>query len=500
MTEFRINFNNVIIDKFIESLDANTSNYYVFAGKYTEWNDENNPEPPTLSLQNADFDVRNNLLFGKKLTSADTAKLIRKIEWSSNTVYDAYDHRDNNLLEKDFFVVNSSNNVYKCLFNNNEIPSTFEPSYIGNTSVETGDGYKWKYMYTIDTADAIRFATPSFVPISPNTSIEQSAVGGTIEVILVDDGGSNYEVFNTGTIQSVVSNTVFRIENTAAVVNNFYTSASVYIETGSGAGSISEITNYVSNTSGKFITTANTLSLATDSQYIISPRVIIEGNGTGAIAYSTVDLNQGVVDRIFVQTIGSNYTFANVQIVANTIHGSGAAAAAIISPLTGHGSDPANELGANKIAITVNYVESESNTIPSTISFRQAGIVKGIKKVNEDELFDATTFNHTVSFDINYIASVSFSPNEIIQGITSGATAEVINSSLSECKVLMISNTNFTDGEQVFSPTSGIEGSISNVTSRDVNKNTGEVLYYTNFLPLTRQETSSETIKLIITI
>ena len=378
MSTFLKNFNNVIIDKLVDDLDANTTNYYVFAGKWKEWEDDQFPPETNLSLETAEFDLRNDILFGKKITSTDSAKMIRKIQWVSNTTYDFYDHRDPDLTEKDFFVVNSANNVYKCLFNNDNQPSMFEPGFVGMDPVRTGDGYLWKYMYTIESSDANRFATNDFVPISPNTAIEAAAVGGTIEVILVEDGGVDYQVFNTGTIQTVVSNTVFRIDNSAAVSNGFYTDSAVYIETGAGAGSISEIVNYVSNTSGKFITTADSLSLDTTSEYIISPRVVVNGDGSGIVAYSTVDTTQGVVDQIFVQNPGADYTFADIQIVANTIHGSGATAEAIISPLRGHGADPANELGADKLAITVNFTETESNTIPEDIDFRQAGIIRGV--------------------------------------------------------------------------------------------------------------------------
>ena len=499
MSTFLKNFNNVIVDKLIEDLDANTTNYYVFAGKFKEWEDDEFPPNADLSLKTAEFDLRNDILFGKKITSADSAKMIRKVEWEANTTYDFYDHRDPDLFQKDFFVVNSANNVYKCLFNNNDEPSMFEPGFVSTEPVRTADGYLWKYMYTIEPSDANRFATDDFIPISPNTDIETSAVGGTIEVILVDDGGVDYEVFNIGTIQTVVSNTVFRIDNSAAVSNGFYTDSAIYIETGTGAGSISEIVNYVSNTSGKFITTANSLILDTTSEYIISPRVVVNGDGSGIVAYSTVDTTQGVVDQIFVQNTGSDYTFADIQIIANTIHGSGATAEAIISPLRGHGADPANELGADKLAITVNFTETESNTIPAEIDFRQAGIIRGVENFANTDLYEDSTFNHTVKFDTNYIAGTPFSNNEIVTGTISGAKAEIINVDLNTAKAQMITVTAFISGETVISD-SGIQASITNLSGRDINKYSGEIMYYTNFSPLTRQELSSETVKLIIRI
>ena len=63
----------------------------------------------------------------------------------------------------------------------------------------------------------------------------------------------------------------------------------------------------------------------------------------------------------------------------------------------------------------------------------------------------------------------------------------------------MITVTPFISGETVFSE-DGIQASITALSGRDINKYSGEIMYYTNFSPLTRQELSSETIKLIIRI
>jgi hypothetical protein len=500
MSVFLNNFSNVIINRIIEDISANTTNYYAFAAKYNDWEDNNNPPPESLSVQESELEVRNEMLFGKKITPGSVAKLIRKDQWTANTVYDFYDHRKPDLLASDFFVLNSANNVYKCLFNNNGQPSVAEPSYLGTNTVELSDGYVWKYMYSMESSAATKFASQTKIPITANTNVQNAAVPGTIEVILVDDGGSDYQGFNTGTIQTVVSNTVFRVADSASSINNIYTTGAIYIDTGTGAGSISEITQYVSNSSGKFVTVADSLSLDLTSTYVISPRVIIDGDGAGVVAYSTVNTITEKVDKIFVQNVGSNYTFADVTIAANAVHGTGATASAIISPIKGHGSDPANELGATEFVISVDFEDTEANTIPGNIQFGQAGIIRGVEKFANTDLYENTTFNHTVSFDVSYVASVPFSQDETITGVISGATAKVINSDLDVCKVIMISGTALIDGENVLSPESGIQATITNVTTRDINKLSGEILYYTNFSPFTRQDISTETVKLIIRV
>lgn len=500
MTTFLKDSHNYIMNLMIDDFESNASSSYVFAARSTAWSDENNPPDTNLSELDSCLDLREEILFGKKISANNVAKVIRKIEWSSNTVYAQYDHRDANLYSKDFYVVNSANNVYKCLSNNSGSPSTSEPLYLGNTAVQTGDGYLWKYMYSISSFGADKFATANLVPVEANTSVSSAAIDGSLDVIVIDNPGSNYTVYNTGTIQDVVSNTVFRIENSGSSTNNIYTESAIYIETGTGAGSISEITNYISNTSGKFVTTANTLNLDTTSEYIISPRVVVNGDGSGVIAYTTVDTSKGEISAISVQNPGSGYRYANVTIASNTVHGSGAVATAIISPVNGHGFDPAIELGAEQLAITVDFTGTESNTIPLNLSFRQAGIIRNPTEFSSNTVYTDPTFNHTISFTPTYVGGEIFTVGEDIRGVTSNALARVLFANTTVTLVYMDDTPSLQNGETVIGQTSGVTASILDLSSRDINKYSGNILYYSNFSPLTRSETNSETIKLIIKV
>lgn len=493
-------FNGLLIKFLTDDISSNTDSYYAFAGKLSSWDDEDNPEETDLSLENSEFKLRNEILFGKKIDSLSYKLLVNNNIWEQNTAYAMYDHRDTDLYSKNFYVRNSADNVYKCLFNNDSGPSLNEPQGISNTSFQTLDGYIWKYMYSLTSTDIDSFATDQYIPVTANTDVKNSAIPGTIDVVLVENKGSGYTIFNTGSIQSVVSNTIFRIENTGPGTNNVFTDSAVYIETGTGSGSISKIVSYTSNSSGKFIQTENPLTLDNSSEYIISPRVTITGDGSGAFAYSTVDLSKGQVNRIFVQNTGSNYTFANVVISCNTIHGSGATGTAIISPLEGHGSNTELEFGAENLAITVKFIRSESNTIPQNITFRQAGLIRNPVGFNSNNIIDSLTFNQTVSFDTTYIASTPFQSGETIVGLTSNASAEVITANLASTICYMSTDQSFISGETVLGSNSNISATITNLNDRDINKYSGDILYYTNFEPITRSNIASETIKLIVKI
>jgi len=196
-----ISFNDTLKTKFIENFIRDTSNnfisYYVGFGRNISWEDDENPPNSNSSVQSFHYDVQRNLLFGKKITSTDVSFVTRKVVWQSGTVYDQYDHTDKNLYYKNYYVVNSSNRVYKCLFNNGGAHSTVMPegvTLIGDFN--TGDGYKWKYMFSIDAGTKLKFLDNEWMPVpvsSHRLDITQSSAGaGDIPIINIYNSGSGY--------------------------------------------------------------------------------------------------------------------------------------------------------------------------------------------------------------------------------------------------------------------------------------------------------------------
>ena len=101
--QFRIfNANN-----FISSVDDTSNSYYVFLGLVTpssvgfgrtsDWN-TNTPNPiDNFDYENAYSDA---MLFGKKITTLNIRRLIRRIDWSAGTRYEMYRH--------DYSIINQS--------------------------------------------------------------------------------------------------------------------------------------------------------------------------------------------------------------------------------------------------------------------------------------------------------------------------------------------------------------------------------------------------------
>ena len=92
-----------------------------------------------------------------------------------------------------FYVRNQYDQVFKCLWNAG-VPSTvepyFEPGSFGTNNIYLGaDGYKWKFMYTIDTGTKVKFMNADWlpVPVGANTPnpLTSSAGAGNIDVINV---------------------------------------------------------------------------------------------------------------------------------------------------------------------------------------------------------------------------------------------------------------------------------------------------------------------------
>ena len=184
---------------------------YVFLSKVDPWVNDTAPPIPTQDQQYIKS-VFKNTFVAKLVTSNDLCPVITRIDWTANTIYDYY--KDNiDMFQKDvdgypvyeFYVKNTYDQVFKCLWNNNGGNSTqmpfFQPGTYGTDNIYQGtDGYKWKYMYTISSGLKVKFMDSTWIPVpvganTPNPLLT-SAGYGDIEVINVTNGGTGYDPAN----------------------------------------------------------------------------------------------------------------------------------------------------------------------------------------------------------------------------------------------------------------------------------------------------------------
>ena len=237
-------------NSFITDIRDNRNGYYLFAARPQPWanssggNDDSAVLATNSSIAQVEQTVYDDILFGKLLADADVSFVVPRKNWTANTIYAAYNQNDANLYSKDFYVVTDNFEVYKCIDNNNGANSTVKPSLTSTSGVfKSGDGYIWKYMYTVDPASNTKFTTTSYIPVVPNTAVQSNATPGSIDVIKITNGGEGYEVYESGYIGGVVNKFIIQLPDTSSNIDDYYTTSSIYLKSGFGAGQIREISS-----------------------------------------------------------------------------------------------------------------------------------------------------------------------------------------------------------------------------------------------------------------
>lgn len=504
---------NKFIDDFIEDVANTETSYYITFGKYDEWptvyasngsiiSDDNNAPEANSSIAISNFEVYRNMLYGKQFTGVNIAYVVNRINWTANTVYDYYDDQDPNLYSKNFYVVNSSNRVYKCLFNNYGAQSTVEPQNFNPNGdfVTLPDGYKWKYLYTINSLDYNRFASTSYVPVKRDTLVESYATVGAIHVIKIDNAGTNYPYAN-GSVVSRISPTVIQLSPSGLDnINGIYQDSTFYVYSGSGNNFISTIVDYTVNTTGNFITTSKpTPILNSTTKYKIGPTVTAVGDGTGMEAFAYVEPIANSILTIDVVNQGTGYTYANVTITANSLAlgtGGRAAARAIISPPGGHGSNAITELGCDTTAISVEATPQDD--LPTWATYRQLGILYNPTAVVNNSIFNETTFKQYTTITKGYRTGI-YSKGSLITGLASGAEGTVIYSDSANIYLTAVKGS-FQSFETIYEPSTGVTNIINAINTNDLIPFTGDIFYYKNIEPITRYSGSREQIKIYFKI
>jgi len=184
-------------------LPAEKKSYvYAFIGKQLPWNTGTEVAPTPQQSIVAQNDYYKRGIYAKQLSIENSSLVVPRINWTSNTVYNTYESSSN------FYVLNSKDQVFKCLSNNSSVASTDEPQLTLSTTsleepyVQTSDGYKWKYMLTLTSLQKQKFLTQEWMPVVYNKFVRAAAEPGSIDVVTITNSGNNYT--NGGT-QGIIS-------------------------------------------------------------------------------------------------------------------------------------------------------------------------------------------------------------------------------------------------------------------------------------------------------
>jgi hypothetical protein len=232
-------------EQFKKSLETGNEKIYFTFGRVGSW--ANDAEPPQANTSVTYFyEVWKNMLGAKKIQASDVRLGAKRTNWTANTVYHAYDDCGCSLLQNNpnsrYFIVTNDWNVYKCISNNNGSISTVNPtSTFVSSSIQTSDNYIWKYMYTLNDEERLRFVTSSYIPVKTLTAddgslqwqVQDASIFGSIEAVVVTNGGSGYDANSLPTITLSGDGSG---AGAVATVNTSTTSIERIIITNKGAG------------------------------------------------------------------------------------------------------------------------------------------------------------------------------------------------------------------------------------------------------------------------
>lgn len=275
-------------------------------------------------------------------------------------------------------------------------------------------------------------------------TIEDAAIEGTIERIVIASGGRDYVVGDT--FVSVVGDG--QIEATATVT------------VAAGTGLITSIT--MSNV------------------------------GSG---YTFADIK-------FVNSAGVEY-FTEEEDSANK-----ASARAIISPLKGHGNNPVKEFFSTTVAVVVSLSDNDNRDLILDNDFRQIGLVKNIYNYGETAIYRTSDgpVTGTASFIVNVNDPTDYNLDDIIttdgggefrviQKVTTTASPATYDIFLQP--ILHTITASSTLYNKTVAAADALPA-INSVTEPEISTAFGEVIYIENRTSIARSEDQVETIKALI--
>jgi len=372
---------------FVSGVTTGTDSYYTWIGlpNPSDYKSDWDVSPPSpkdnFDEENAYWD---NMIALKKINESDIRQVVTKRVWSSGTKYEMYRHdysRTNtakvsgasNLYSTPFYVLNSDYRVYICLQNGTSPenpsgrPSLDEPRFTDlepRAAGNSGDGYIWKYLYTIKPSEIVKFDSTSYMPVPQNWStnadvspVRDNSVDGSIKIVTITNRG-----VGVGT------------------ANQIYTRVPIK---GDGAGG--ECTLVINN-----------------DQQVESITVSNQGSG---YTYGNIDLDAGNVP------VSTTKPLFDV----------------IISPQGGHGADIYRELGANNVLLYSRIEnDNENPDFITGNQIARLGLVKNPKVYNSSQILttDKASSAYAIRLTgIGYSTATFTADSYITQTIGTGQTA-----------------------------------------------------------------------------
>ena len=481
--KFRIHNSEQFFESFSE---ASPNVYYLGIGRPQDFTTSTRPDgrtenegtdsaspTPTDSVVE-EFYTFDDLLAVKKITSSDISKVVPRRNWTSGTVYDYYRHDygryitgtttaqtstsgANTLYDATFYVKTADDRVYKCLWNNSGAAVSQEPTTTSPSATQTtSDGYIWKYMYTLTSAQVANFLSTDFMAVATDSSVAAAASDGKIDIVTIKSAGTGG---TNGTWTSIP-------------IRGDGSSGTVSVVVSSGAIASVTVTNGGSNYTYGYIRLADINSAGASAltgaelDVIIPPKGGHGANAVEELGGFFVMLNQSLEGTESANS--GDYTVENNfrKIVL------------IRDPNSGGSAASATTLRATKA------IRLASSPTPGTFSV-------------DEKISQATTgaVGKVVEWDATNRILYYIQPRFTNEGVDSNgnltafSTAAVITGASSSATGTPDTSVTSTVNNVVFS------GGYSN---SELDADTGDVMYIENRAPIARASDQTENIKLII--
>lgn len=416
--------------------DQTKANVYFTFGHHLPWSNETSPNIANTSVATT-YELWKSMIGAKKITGNDIQHAIPRYDWVINNVYTQYDHLATTLGQDNvkFYIVNSDFNVYKCLYNNNSSNSTVEPTATNPTNVtQTADGYVWKFMYSISSADQIRFTTGSYMPV---------------KTLLTDDGSIQWDV-QAGTTDGAI----YAIQLTSGGTG--YSNVSNLVITISGDGAAATATANINALS----TAVHTITLTDYGTGYTNATVIISGgSGTGAAGRAIIGPPGGHGRNPLYELNGKNL---------------------ILNP---------------RLINTEGDIISVSNEFRQ-IAIVNNPLIYGALTPAGNNAYSQTTDLTVSGIGSNYMEDEIVYQGISVATSTFSALVVEYDSGNTVVRVTNTQGTPISD--PLIGATSSASKYVTSINYPDLKVNSGNFLYADNIKPITRNENQSEDFKILI--
>ena len=446
----------------------------------------------------------------KKINSSDVRQVIPKRTWTSGTTYDMYRHDYSvtntaavsgatNLYSAFYYVINSDFKVYICLQNGtdpdnpNGKPSLDEPTFTDlepRSAGSSGDGYIWKYLYTIKANEVVKFESTDFMPVpsnwessGDNAAVRDNAVDGSIKIVTVTNAGVGIGTANSTYTRVPIEGDGSGAECTITVGADAKVSGVTISNQGSNYsyGSV--------NLSGGSVPTGTTIPTF---DVIMSPQgghgkdIYRELGAYNVLLYSRIENDNENPDFITGNQIARVGVIENPEVSTGNVLTSDKASVLSALKLTGVGYSSATfdadstftqtvGTGATAVGRVVSY-----NTTTGVLKYWQdrslvGFTTAGIGVTNPSYGFNLTEFTSSPDTGGSVVITPSSGSNLSIDSNFTGITT-------------VINNRTYYLGQSF---TSGVAGP-------EVKKHAGNIIYVDNRPSITRSSNQKEDIKIIL--